>query len=230
MLNGKVDAIIFDLDGTLVDSSHDILKSMNLALRELGLPQITMEQARKGIGPGSERFVRAMLPPDRYSDAAKILETYRRYYSQHFLDQTELYLGIYEVIRELSGLRLAVASNKPRQFAERILVKLGVRGFFRMVIGPEDVANLKPHPEMILKVLSSLGSSPEASMVIGDTENDILAGKAASAITCAVTYGYAPRGVLLKAEPDFIVDEPLQILDVCAKLGLTYCSEPRGDR
>lgn len=229
MLNGNLETIIFDLDGTLIDSRCDILKAMNLTLKEIGLPEITMEQAKKGIGPGAESFAKAMLPPGHYYDLTRLLEIYRGYYSQHLLDQTRPYPGIYEVIEGLSGLNLAVASNKPRQSGEKILEKLGLSGFFKMIIGPEDVINLKPHPEMILKVLSSLGSPPEKSMVIGDTENDILAGRAASVITCAVTYGYAAKDVLLEAGPDFIVDEPGQILDVCAKLKFAYCFESRDD-
>jgi len=158
-----VTTIIFDLDGTLVDSSLDILNSVNLALREMDLPVVTLEQAKKGIGPGSEVFTRTMLPSDQLHRWEELLQIYRRFY---------------------------------------------------MVIGPEDVTRLKPDPEMIQTIMRITGSPPEATLIIGDTDNDLQAGKNAHITTCAATYGYFPRARLEAQNPDFLIDTPMELMAV----------------
>ena len=210
----RIDTIIFDMDGTLVDSGPDILRSVNLALAEMGLPAITFEQARKGIGPGSAAFTRAMLPEDQLHRSDELLRTYKRIYWDHCTEGTAVYPGIPELLDRLHGRKLAVATNKPRTMTVKILEHFGMLERLHMVVGPEDVLKLKPHPEMLLKVLEALGSVPERALMVGDTDNDVLASKRAGMTACAVTYGYFSREELEAQGPSCMIDAPLELLEV----------------
>lgn len=202
----NINTLIFDLDGTLIDSSQDITHCANLALRQLGLPSITVEQAKKGIGPGSEEFTRTMLPQGEEKRAEEFLRLYRSLYIERCTQATRLYPGVKETLHQLKKFKLILTTNKPRYMAERIMDHFGLSEYFRLCLGAEDVSNTKPDPEMIRKALNSLGEIPQTAVVVGDTGNDILAGKRAGTKTCAVTYGYSSRELLKKEEPDFIID------------------------
>jgi len=205
MLN-HITAIVFDLDGTLIDSSRDIWRSINLALKELGLPGVDLEQVKREIGPGPSAFIRSILSDGRLDVADKLLEVYEGVYSRNCTQETKLYPGVKEVLEYLTPYKLALTTNKPRFIADKILNHFDLAGRFRVVLGPEDVVKLKPDPEMILKALDSLDEPPEKAMVIGDTPFDIIAGKRAGTITCGVTYGYCPPGLLEEKKPDFLID------------------------
>ena len=216
----KITTIIFDLDGTLVDSSRDILNCVNLALREMVLPEVTMEQARKGIGPGSQAFTQTMLPRDQFHRWEELLEIYRRFYLDRCTERSTLYPGVEALIRHLRNGSLpeapvlAVATNKPRSMSDRILAHFELLPEFRVVIGPEDVVRLKPDPEMIQAILRITGSPPEEALLVGDTDNDIRAGKNARILTCGAAYGYFPRERLQAQDPDFLIDARLELLTV----------------
>ena len=216
----KITTIIFDLDGTLVDSSLDILNCVNLALREMALPEVTMEQAQKGIGPGSQVFTQTMLPRDQFHRWEELLQIYRRFYVDRCTERSTLYPGVEALIRHLrNGFLsevpvLAVATNKPRSMTDRILAHFGLLPEFRVVIGPEDVVRLKPDPEMIQAILRITGSPPEETLLVGDTDNDIRAGKHARILTCGAAYGYFPRARLQEQNPDFLIDAPMELLTV----------------
>jgi len=215
-----VTTIIFDLDGTLVDSSLDILNCVNLALREMDLPVVTLEQAKKGIGPGSEVFTRTMLPSDQLHRWEELLQTYRRFYMDRCTGLSTLYPGVKELIQRLgrdlptANPYLAVATNKPRTMSEKILSHFGLLRKFHVVIGPEDVTHLKPDPEMIQTIMRITGSPPEETLIVGDTDNDLRAGKNAHILTCGATYGYFPRARLEEQNPDFLIDAPMELLTV----------------
>ncbi len=214
-----ITTIIFDLDGTLVDSSADIFNCVNLALQEMALPEVTMEQAKKGIGPGSQVFTQTMLPRDQFHRWEELLQIYRRFYVDRCTERSTLYPGVEALIRRLNGSsptnpNLAVATNKPRSMTDRILDHFGLLPEFRVVIGPEDVVRLKPDPEMIHTILRNTGSPPEEALLVGDTDNDIRAGKNARILTCGAAYGYFPRERLQAQHPDFLIDAPMELLTV----------------
>ena len=215
-----ITTIIFDLDGTLLDSSPDIFNCVNLALREMALPEVTMEQAKKGIGPGSQVFTQTMLPRDQFYRWEELLQIYRRFYLDRCTERSTLYPGVTALLRHLrngslaEAAYLAVATNKPRSMTDRILGHFGLFHQFRVVIGPEDVVRLKPDPEMIQTILRVTGSLPEETLLVGDTDNDIRAGKNAGILTCGAAYGYFPRERLQAQDPDFLIDAPMQLLSV----------------
>lgn len=214
----SIETIIFDLDGTLLDSSPDVLQAMNLALKQLRLPPVTLERVKKGIGVGSPEFVKIMLPKDRLDLAENLLHSYLGIYEERCTARSQLYPGVHEVLAQLADHKLVLTTNKPMAMTNKTLNHFGLRDRFAAVVGPEDVERLKPHPDMLLKALQIVDSSPERALIVGDTENDILAGRRAGIATCAVTYGYGSRESLQKLQPDFLIDRFEDLLGITRRL------------
>ena len=220
--------IIFDLDGTLVDTEPDIRRAVNHALGEMGFPAASPDRVRKGIGPGSEAFAKIMLPEEGRERWEEWLFRYRRYYTEHCAERSRPFAGVPEML-EVLKLRcwIAVVTNKPRYMAEKILEELGLARFVDLVVGPEDVSRIKPDPEMLALALERLGVEALEVLVVGDTDNDILAGKSLGALTCGVTWGYFPESELRRLNPDFLVDRPgevVQIVDLLSRKEVRTCA------
>lgn len=214
MMNSRFDTVIFDLDGTLADTAPDVLEGVNHALDRLGFPPISLERVKQAIGPGREAFVQAVFPDGADPDMEAFIDTFRGHYWDHCLDRTTLFPGMEAVLLALEDRTLAVASNKPRRFTEKILEGLGIRKRFDDVVGPEDVARPKPCPDMILKILDGVGDEPARVLFVGDTDKDMVAGRGAGVTLCGVRYGYGVSEDLERENPDFLVDRPLELLDV----------------
>ena len=208
----KTDTILFDADGTLIDTRRDIWTAVNLAFERAGLAPVSYERTKQYIGPGSKMLIYNLLPPEHRDRTPEVLANYLALYMEHALDETDLYPGMRDVLTSLSHRTLTVATNKSRPITERILEGLDARGFFEVVFGPEDVEQLKPHPEMILKTLEVTNTTADRAIIVGDTPNDIRSGKAGGIRTCAVTYGYYPKEALIQEEPDFIVDSVMELI------------------
>jgi len=211
-LSLKIDTIVFDADGTLIDTRRDIWTAINLAFERAGLPHVSYEHTKQYIGPGSRMLVYNLLPPEHRDRTPEVLADYLALYMEHALDETDLYPGIRDVLMRLSHRTLTVATNKSRPITERILEGLDARDFFEVVFGPEDVEQLKPHPEMILKTLKVTNTTPDRAIIVGDTPNDIRSGKAGGIHTCAATYGYYPKESLIRECPDFVVDDAEELI------------------
>ena len=216
----KVDirALIFDFDGTIVDTAPDVLTCANLTLRKLGMRPITLEQARRSIGPGPDNFARIVLPEGEQDRFDEFIDIFRQFYHEHCLDRTRPFPGVPEMLAELEGFPKAIATNKPKIYTTKILDALDLSQFFDVVIGPDDVARLKPAPDMLLAAASALEVPPARALMVGDTDNDVLAARAAGMKVCAVTWGYSPLEVLLKSSPDFLIHEPAELLKIVAPL------------
>jgi len=212
----EFELLIFDLDGTLVDTARDVHFCINETRADMNLPPLTLEEARKSIGPGPNTFVDLVLPSDQKHRLDEFIKKFRACYIDHLTDHSRPYAGIVELLAELQkqGIPLAVATNKPRRYTEKLLRDLDLLRFFSGIFTPDDVASRKPDPEMIVKVLEDMNASAENSLLIGDTDNDILAGKEAGVWTCAVTYGYGPQEVLRNLQPDFMIDRPEDVLEI----------------
>ena len=208
------DTVIFDLDGTLADTAVDVQNGVNHALDEMGYSPLPINQVMQAIGPGKEEFVKIIFPEEDNPDMKSFLEIFRQNYWDHCLDQTKLFPGIYEVIKEINGRKLAVASNKPKKYTEKILDGLGIKSFFNRVVGPEDVKRPKPYPDMILKVLELIGSSHQNTLFVGDTDKDMRAGKDAGVKLCGVRYGYGSSEDIVRLNPDYMIDCPEELLAI----------------
>lgn len=199
-----IKAVIYDLDGTLVDSRADIADSVNEMLLRLGLERHPDALVWSFVGDGAERLIRRALGGQRehrYSEAAPI---WREEYERRLLLKTRLYPGIEDLLRRPPARR-AVLTNKPGAFARTILAGLGVAPAFAQVVGGDEGPR-KPDPENLLRICAALGASKEESLLVGDSPVDIATGRAAGVPVCAVSWGFGERASLLPA--DFLCDTP----------------------
>lgn len=209
----QVDAILFDLDGTLVDSAGDIATSVNWMLGELGLPQRSVSDIQRFVGDGMKALLTRAIGTEDPERLTTSIRLFREHYRAHCLDTSRLYPDVLPVLEALRDKPLAVVTNKPREVSIHMLEGLGIAPHFRVVLGGESTPNKKPHPEPLLSALQQLGVPPARSAIVGDHVNDILAGKAAGLWTCAVTYGLTDRAALEQTRPDLLLDRLESLLD-----------------
>jgi len=203
--NGPL-AIIFDLDGTLIDSVAAITESVNVALREMGIPEKDQTVIFRMLGkPFEQKFMELVGAVD--DDIVERFATiFRAHYRRICLGSTRLLPDAESTLRYLAARPVAVgvATTKPREFAEMILEHLGCRQFFSVLIGPEDVEHVKPHPEPIEKAARGLDVSPADCVYVGDTPIDVDAAHAAGARCIAVYSGAYSQAELEAAGADWV--------------------------
>lgn len=207
--------LIFDLDGTLVDSFADIATALNLTRAHFGLSAVSQAEVTRHVGSGAAYLVNALVPIADLRDARETgAEAFRFYlarYREHALEQSRVYAGVEAVLRNFAQRRLAVVTNKPEALAEHVLKGLGIRAPFQMVVGGDSLKCKKPHPLPIQHVLEAIAVRPESAVMIGDGLHDIEAGRAAGVRTVAVTTGVASRTELEAAGADHVLDSLEQL-------------------
>ncbi len=224
--------VIFDLDGTLIDSRLDLVHSVNAALRHIGRPELPDDVIASYVGDGAPILMQRALGGEAVAEklVKTGLEFFLSYYREHKLDHTKVYPGISEALAAIqmpvsfekrSGERhvngalrtLAVLSNKPVNPSRAIVEALGLKRFFAEVYGGNSFATKKPDPEGACKLLDEHGVSPEQAAIVGDSHTDVETGRNAGLWTVGVTYGFAPH--TLEAEPpDVLVDSPHELAAV----------------
>jgi phosphoglycolate phosphatase len=197
--------IVFDLDGTLVDSLPDLAAAANFALRQLGLPEHPLEAHRQMIGQGEKNFVRRFLGPDHQHLYDQALALYLEHYSQNLGNRSRLYPGVPETLARLSSLKLAVLSNKREDLSQGVIEVMGMAGFFKAVRGGDSYGVLKPNSEGLSALITELGEKPARTLMVGDKPADILAGRGAGAFTAALTSGYGDPEALAAAAPQYLL-------------------------
>ena len=212
--------LIFDLDGTLVDSRLDLIASVNATLRYFNRSELPGEVIASYVGDGAPMLMRRALGDPKNEDFFKqALDFFLAYYKEHKLDHTTVYPGVAEALKHLqsngSERKLAVLSNKPVNPSRAIVNALGLGGFFFRVYGGNSFETKKPDPFGVKTLLQESGTAPEHAMIIGDSSVDVLTGRNAGIATCGVTYGFAPH-TLGEAPPDVLVDSPQDLADVFA--------------
>jgi len=203
----SITTILCDLDGTLVDSRHDIAAAFRYAWRAVvgGTPPGAAAIARHIGKPLAEMLSElgmALSPPL----LGTFLTTYRRAYAEQGARLTRLYPGVIATLEALSAFTLGIVTTKEPGQAEMVLSRLALTPFFRHVQGGTADLPLKPAPDTVLAALAALCCAPTQTLMVGDTPADILAGKAAGTVTCAVTYGFGRREALLRCAPDYVID------------------------
>lgn len=210
-----VSLIIFDLDGTLIDSKKDIAVSLNFALQHEGFPTLSEATIQDLVGRGARRLVEEAIGSPSDEELGRVFLTFCNHYHEHCLDNTGLYPGVREFLENHRHVDMAVVTNKPELFSRKILDGLGVSSSFRWLIGGDTLGTQKPDGRVLDPIFSDLGGRPE-TLIVGDSDVDIECGRQAGILTCAVTYGFRTKEELTPLNPDFIIDRihDLQTLPV----------------
>src|ERR1700730_6037191 len=188
-----VRALIFDLDGTLIDSKRDLIHSVNAMLGEMGRTKLDEEPISGYIGHGAPLLVsRALGGGAKEEELRRGMQFFLAYYEDHKLDTTCAYSGVTEALAELSRKKapMAVLTNKPVKISVRILEALGLASYFRVIYGGNSFATKKPDPFGAIKIVTEFGAAPRETMVVGDSEVDVQTARNAGMMAAAVNYGF----------------------------------------
>jgi phosphoglycolate phosphatase len=210
--------LVFDLDGTLVDSSRDIAAAVNAALERVapGTAPVSLDAVLSFVGEGARLLVeRSLRHAGLGLPADDVLPVYLECYRERLLDTTRLYPGVEEALDALAGTTLAVLTNKPGDMSRTILDGLGVASRFARVWGAGDVPSRKPDPAGLLALMAELGAAKGETWMVGDSATDVLAARAAGVRVAGVAWGFHPAP-LRSARPDRLVDDPRSLLPLAA--------------
>ena len=225
----SIKLVIFDLDGTLIDSRLDLVHSVNAALRHIGRPELPDDVIASYVGDGAPILIQRALGGEVVEESLirQGLEFFLSYYRAHKLDHTTVYAGIPEALAAIQGSangesrngasprKMAILSNKPVVPSRAIVDALGLGQFFSQVYGGNSFASKKPDPEGARKLLEEYGVQPHQAAMIGDSHVDVDTGRNAGLFTIGVTYGFAPH-TLADDPPDVLVDHPDELSTVFA--------------
>lgn len=199
--------LVFDFDGTLVDTKKDIADSVNRMLEELELKALDRETLYTFIGKGVNHLITCSLEGTKYNDLSHAIDVFMRYYEAHLMDHTRLFPNCREMLEHFAHKENTILSNKPTRFITRILETLDCRAPFSTILGGDSMPAKKPDPGGLLHILEQHKVRREDALMIGDSLVDIETGKRAGVRTCGVTYGHAGRESLTSAQPDWIIDD-----------------------
>jgi phosphoglycolate phosphatase len=208
-LRASADLVIFDLDGTLIDSKQDLADSVNTTRSAImGLAPLSLEQVGVYVGNGAPMLVRRVLPDADEAQLEKGLKYFLDYYREHMLDSTRLYPGVREALDEMhaASVPLAILTNKPVRFSVRLMDGLKLGGHFLKIYGGNSFPEKKPHPRGIDTLVAEAGASRERTIMVGDSSVDVLTARNAKVQACGVSWGFQPE-TFADAPPDFVVDD-----------------------
>jgi phosphoglycolate phosphatase len=202
----SIKLIIFDLDGTLTDSLADLTDTTNHMLARFSRPALTREQVRILVGQGARNLVERAMTGASVEEVDDALGIFLAYNDAHIADKTRLYSGVKDFLEmSRAGQReMAVISNKNVALCRKLLAALGIDGYFGAVLGADSLPFRKPSPEPLLKLIRDFGVSAAETAMVGDSINDIAAGKGAGVVTIGCTFGYGDISEL--AEADYRID------------------------
>jgi pyrophosphatase PpaX len=209
--------VLFDLDGTLIDSGQDLVASVQHALRALdGRDPPDAADILALVGSPLEKFPPALGYPSDPASLSLFADTYRTYYAEHFNDHTGMYPGIEQMLSELkgAGARLALVTTKHQAQADFTARECGLLAWLDHVHGWREDRKHKPDPEPVRLALAALGGAAGQALMVGDSELDIEAGRSAGVATCAVSWGFRPAWLLKEYRPDYLVGAARDIVDI----------------
>lgn len=216
--------LIYDLDGTLIDSCRDIANAVNWTLKEIGFKELSLKQISSFVGRGVTNLMTGVLKEslrqegnsNEESKMDKLLEQsiklYRAHYGKHLLDETKLYPSVKTVLEHFKNRKQAVITNKPEGFSNEILKGLKIDSYFFRVIGGDQKFPKKPAPEPVLEIVKSAQVHPDEGVLIGDSAIDVETGRNAKIKTIAVTYGFNSLDEIKHSGPDFIFSDLAELI------------------
>lgn len=213
MAQTPVDLLIFDLDGTLIESKWDIAHSVNFTLVALGLPERPIEEIFGFVGDGVKRLLRLAVGEGNQARFEEALKVFRGHYLVHCLDRTTFYPGIEPMLQHFAHKTKAIATNKSIEYTRVILNGLGPQHFGYMV-GGDNGFGLKPEPGMLLHIMDTMSVPKERTVLIGDSTNDINGGHNAGIRVCAVGYGMGNREKMAACQPDWFIECPDELMEL----------------
>lgn len=213
-----IKGVIFDLDGTLLNTLEDIKGALNFALQKFNYQKVTLQQTKNFIGNGGRELVERALKFQNVEFKEEVLQAFREYYFEHQIDFTKPYDDVMELLDILlkNNIKIAVASNKFYKTAIPI-VKTLFGELFEVVVGSSDNTKLKPYPDVLFLVADKLNLRVDECLFVGDAEVDIMAAKNAKMKMVSVLWGYRSKEILEKLNPEYMVEKPLEILEIIDK-------------
>jgi phosphoglycolate phosphatase len=212
-------AVLFDLDGTLVDSLHDLTDAVNHMLAGFRQRARKPSEVRQLVGKGARNLAQRALDTDSSDDIESGLAAFTEFNAMHIADKSRLYPGARDLLQQLadSGIRMAVISNKQEALSRLILKTLGIDGFFAFIAGGDTFAEMKPSPLPLLRVIAEFNCGPTDAVMVGDSINDIQAGNQAGITTIGCRWGYGDS--LELSEAGFQADSCSDIINILRQLG-----------
>ena len=208
-MGSRFGLIVFDLDGTLIDSSMDLTLSVNAARASFGLPPLSMDTVASYVGNGAEMLIRRSLGPDAAEDAVwEGLHYFLTYYRENMLVHTVTYPGVREALDSwrATGTAMAVLTNKPERFSRDLIAGLGLKGYFEPIYGGNSFDTKKPDPYGLRRIMSERGFPPDETLMVGDSSVDVLTARNAGVSCAGVTFGLRPED-FERHPPDVLVDD-----------------------
>lgn len=215
----QIELLVFDLDGTLIDSKLDLALAVNATRGDVGLPPLANDTVFAYVGNGAPTLVRRALG-DGFDDQQlqRSLQFFLDYYRAHMLENTHLYPGVREALEGIAatGVQMAVLTNKPVRFSRDLIRGLGVAHYFRTIYGGNSFSTKKPDPEGLNRVMAELRVSAQETMLVGDSAIDVQTARNAGAWACGVTYGFQPE-TFAATPPDFLLDNLGELVKIVAE-------------
>lgn len=203
----KIKTVIFDLDGTLIDSGRDIVNAVNKTLENFNIPTLSEDIILSYVGEGVELLIERSIKEENMYRFEEILKFYVSAYNEECIKSTSLFPGVEKVLKELkeNNINLALATNKSVEFIEKILSNMDILKYFHVIMGPENVTKRKPDPEIVHKILEKVNGEHNSTLIVGDSKFDIICGRNAGIYTCGVTYGIGSIESLIDSDADFLI-------------------------
>jgi phosphoglycolate phosphatase len=201
---------VFDLDGTLVNTLHDITDSLNYALIECGFPALSESRVAAIVGHSVDYMCEHAVPPEQKDQAQKVLALYRDHYKDHSLDRSHAYDGMIEAVEKIkaAGVTLAIASNKPHADTVKVVETLYPKDLFSIVLGRMDKFAIKPAPDVLYFIMDFFGVTPKESVYVGDSDVDVQFAHNAGMRCVSVNWGFRSVEEILAAGATCVTGEP----------------------